>query len=187
MNQLHFFLFSPFSFRHLTRLLLQTSSAFNYTSVPPPSVSNPLIRAALGPQTLPQRRMFHSLFDAVGTELDYVGIDRFQINQLVWKLLLPGFHRCKSYCAPLLNKATIFLSFSIYLDHKIAVGKSWGKKSLGRSRCRCLNYTKGLSDFIHRPDSKYLENKKTRRFGNWNCFRSQAREDTYSFGSLTKS
>lgn len=95
MTKLHFFLYSPLSLRHLTRLLHQTSIAFNYTNVPLPSVSNPLIRNAFSLQTAPQRRKFQSLFDAVGMELDYAGIDRFQINQLVWKLLLPRFANAK--------------------------------------------------------------------------------------------
>jgi hypothetical protein len=33
----------------------------------------------------------------------------------------------------------------------------------------------GFSDFVHRPDSKQLK-EKTRRFGNWICFRPQVRE-----------
>jgi hypothetical protein len=39
------------------------------------------------------------------------------------------------------------------------------------------------------PSSGFFLNKneKTRRFGNWICFRPQVREDTYSVGSLRKS
>jgi hypothetical protein len=39
----------------------------------------------------------------------------------------------------------------------------------------------GFSDFVHRPDSNKLKEKKkrkTRRFGNWICFRPQVRGDT---------
>jgi hypothetical protein len=41
----------------------------------------------------------------------------------------------------------------------------------------------GFSDSIHR---RGIKNKlrKTRRFGNWICFRPQVREKTYSVGSL---
>jgi hypothetical protein len=39
----------------------------------------------------------------------------------------------------------------------------------------------GFSDFVHRPDSKELEEKK--RFGNCICFRPQVRRDTYCVGS----
>jgi hypothetical protein len=48
----------------------------------------------------------------------------------------------------------------------------------------------GFSDFVHRPDSKLIRRRKkekTRRFGNWICFRPQVRGDTYSVGSLRKS
>jgi hypothetical protein len=40
----------------------------------------------------------------------------------------------------------------------------------------------GFSNFANRPDYKQLE-EKTRRFGNWMCFRPQVRGDTYSVGS----
>jgi hypothetical protein len=46
---------------------------------------------------------------------------------------------------------------------------------------------KGFLDFVHRPDSKELEDKKTWRFGNWICFRPQVRGGTYSVKSLRKS
>jgi hypothetical protein len=38
-----------------------------------------------------------------------------------------------------------------------------------------LHRDTGISDFVHRPDSKLL---KKQRFGNWISFRPQVREDT---------
>jgi hypothetical protein len=34
------------------------------------------------------------------------------------------------------------------------------------------NKIKGFSDFVHRPDSKELEDKRTWRLGNWICFQN---------------
>jgi hypothetical protein len=102
-------------------LLPETSRAFNYTTVPLPSASNPLIRDAESLQTASHRRPYQSLFDAASKELGYARIDQFQINQLVWKLLLARFKKHKSYCAPPLNRAPFFNSFSIYVKVKSKV------------------------------------------------------------------
>jgi hypothetical protein len=43
----------------------------------------------------------------------------------------------------------------------------------------------GVSDFIHRSGIK-IQNKETRRFGNWICFRPQVREKPILLGPLER-
>lgn len=90
-----FFLLYPTHFPSFTRFLTQTSSEFNYTAVRSCHCVIPELDTHSAQNMLCTEKRsgyFSPLSMLLVRELDYATTDRFQIKQLIWKLLLPRCH-----------------------------------------------------------------------------------------------
>jgi hypothetical protein len=90
-----FFLLYPIHFHSLTRFLIQTSSEFNYTDVRSSHCVIPELDTHSAQNMLCTENRsgyFSPLSMLLEQELDYATTDRFQIKQLICKLLLPRCH-----------------------------------------------------------------------------------------------